>query len=202
MPDGAAAQGGVLLACGVFRAELESIAPTRWPDWRVVFLPSMLHMRPERLAAVLGAALTREVGVGRSVALVYGDCCPRMEVLEGGPGVARTRGKNCCELLLGPAEYSRLSHEGSFFLISEWVGRWREVFETELGLTREIAASLMLDVQRKLEYLDTGLVPVPEEALRQCSDYCGLPCELRTTSLEHLEAAIDDAVRRTEPDRA
>ncbi len=156
----------------------------------------MMHMQPERLASSLQSVLDSDLKQGQRVVLIYGDCCARMTALEAQPGVVRTRGKNCCELLLGSEEYRRLSHEGAFFLIPEWACRWKEIFAQELGLNRANATSLMQELHHKLMYLDTGLTPVPEAALQECAEYCGLPYEVRPVSLELLHSAIKEALLR------
>ena len=184
----------VMICCSVFRAEVESLCQAHWPDLKLNFLPSMLHMHPERLALSIEFALDDELKQGHRVVLIYGDCCARMTALEAMPGVVRTCGKNCCELLLGPGEYRRLSHEGAFFLIPEWARRWKTIFSKELGLNQDNAIGLMQEMHRKLVYLDTGLEPVPEEVLKKCAEYCGLPVEVRPISLEFLHASIEDAL--------
>jgi len=183
-----------VICCSVLRAEVESLCQTHWPDQRLRFLPSMMHMHPERLASSLRSVLDGELVGGRGVVLIYGDCCPLMTTLEAMPGVVRTRAKNCCGLLLGSVEYRRLSHERVFFLIPEWARRWKQIFSKELGLNHDNATSLMQDMHTRLMYLDTGLAPVPEAALKECSEYCGLPYEVRPVSLELLHSAIEEAL--------
>jgi hypothetical protein len=185
---------GVMICCSVLRAEVESLREVHWPDHKLIFLPSTMHMRPERLASSLESVLDAELKQGYGVVLIYGDCCARMTELEALPGVVRTRGKNCCELLLGPEEYRRLLHQGVFFLIPEWARRWKEIFTKELGLNRVNATSLMQEMHRKLVYLDTGLAPVPENALEDCAEYCGLPYEVLQVSLGHLHSTIEEAL--------
>ncbi len=186
----------VLICCAVLQAEVESLCQTHWPDLGLRFLPSMMHMHPEQLAVSLQSALESELKQGHRVVLVYGDCCARMTALEALPGVARTQGKNCCELLLGAEEYRRLSHEGAFFLIPEWAHKWKNIFVKEFGLNRDNATCFMQDMHRKLIYLDTGLTPTPENRLRKCAEYCGLPFEVRPVSLKRLQLAIEDALLR------
>lgn len=186
----------VMICCSVFRAEVESLWQTHWPNLALRFQDSMLHMKPERLALQLDSLVEEELNQGHRVVLVYGDCCARMAALEARLGVVRTRGQNCCELLLGHDEYRGLSHEGAFFLLPEWTRRWQDVFATELGLSHENAASLMRDMHRRLVYLDTGVVPVPDDALRACAEYCGLPWEVRPASLDTLRATVQEALLR------
>jgi hypothetical protein len=159
----------------------------------------MMHMHPGRLAESLQSLLENEPVQGGGVVLIYGDCCAEMTAMESRPWVVRTHGKNCCELLLGAEEYRRLSHEGAFFLLPEWTGRWRKIFTEELGLNQANAASLMREMHGKLTYLDTGLMPVPEILIKECAEYCGLPYEIRSLSLERLRLAIGEALLRCIP---
>ncbi len=151
-------------------------------------------MKPEKLAIHLGKLTTEELQNGNKVLLVYGDCCMGMAALTARPGVVRTRGNNCCDLLLGSLEYRRLAHSGAFFLFPEWTRRWQHIFSIELGLSRINATGLMGDMHKKLVYLDTGVVPVPMTELQECANYCGLPWELLHVPLEPLRAAIQDAL--------
>jgi hypothetical protein len=178
----------------VLQAEVEWLAKTNWPEVDLRFLDSMLHMSPDKLSEHLNSLVQGELRQGHNIILVYGDCCLGMAAMEQLPGVVRVRGSNCCAQLLGSAEYRRLSHGGSFFLLPEWARRWQRVFSLELGLNHDNAKSLMGDMHRKLVYLDTGVVPVPEKELRECSHYCGLPWEVLNVSLEPLRIAIDSAV--------
>ncbi len=187
---------GVMICCSVLQTEVESLCEAHWPDHKLIFPPSMMHMHPERLASSLESVLDAELKQGCEAVLVYGDCCARMTALEALPGVVRTKGKNCCELLLGPEEYRRLSHEGVFFLLPEWARRWKEIFTKELGLNRDNATSLMREMHRKLMYLDTGLAPVPGNELHECAEYCGLPYEVLRVPLGHLHSAIEEALFR------
>lgn len=186
----------VLICCSAFQGEMESLRKNNWPDLELKYLASALHLHPDRLAATLQSALEAELKQGNRVVLIYGDCCVRMADFEAVPGVVRTRGKNCCELLLGAEEYRRLSRDGAFYVIPKWACRWKRFF-SGLGLNRDNAASLMQDLHRTLVYLDTGLVPVPENALQECADFCGLPYEVRPVPLDILHTAIEDALQRS-----
>ncbi len=186
----------VLLCCSVFQAEVEALAPTQWPHAALRFPDSMLHMQPGKLAVQLDVAVDEELRRGRRVVLIYGDCCERMAALAARPGVVRTRGANCCDLLLGRDEYRRLARGGAFFLLPEWTHRWREVFASELGLNQDNATSLMRDLHRTVIYLDTGVVAPPTHALQACAEYCGLPCEVHPVSLDNLRIAVQEALDR------
>jgi hypothetical protein len=188
----------VAICCAVFQAEVEVLRREYWPDLDIRYQSSMLHMRPGKLAVRLEALIDEELRRGNRILLIYGDCCMRMTELTERPGVVRTRGNNCCDLLLGSADYRRLSHDGAFFLFPEWTRRWRHIFSVELGLNQSNAAGLMNDMHRKLLYLDTGVIEIPKDDLEECSRYCELPWESLKVSLEPLRAAIQAALEQLE----
>jgi hypothetical protein len=182
-----------LVGCAVLRAELAALAGSL-PALEAHFLPSHLHLEPASLDRELGTAL--DACAGRAVVLAYGDCCPAMRRLAARPGVVRTPGLSCCELLLGQAEYRRLLRAGAFFLLPEWTPRWRTVFTCDLELEAEAARALMGELHTRLVYLDTGVVPVPAAELAACAAFCGLPLEVLPVPLDHLRAILADALQR------
>lgn len=183
-----------IICCAVFRVEILALRDRHWPDLNIRFQTSMLHMKPDKLAARLDGLLSEDFLDKSNALLVYGDCCMQMSELTEKPGVVRVRGNNCPDLMLGRDVYRKLSHAGTFFLFPEWVGRWKHIFTKELGLNRANAAGLMGDMHNKLVYLDTGVVPVPVSDLEECSQYCGLPWEIMQVSLEPLRAGIQKAL--------
>jgi hypothetical protein len=187
---------GVFIACSVLKEELEALRVQYWPGWKSRYISSLLHMKPDLLARQLKPLILEETGHGHPVVLVYGDCCKDMASFQLIPGVARTAGMNCCELILGKEVYRKYLAAGVFFLLPEWTTRWKEVFVHELGLNQENASDLMHEMQSKLMYLDTGIVPVPIEEILACAKYCDLPYEILPVSLDHLKHQIQVAMDR------
>jgi hypothetical protein len=186
--------GFKVFGCAVLKAELQALREQHWPDLHMDFLSSMLHMWPDKLGRKLDDKVKEQCLQQQKTLLVYGDCCTEMTDFTQRPGVARVRGNNCCDLLLGRKIYRKLSHDGIFFLLPEWARRWRHIFSIELGLDENNAAALMGDMHTKLLYLDTGILPVPVQDLKECSAYCQLPWEVMTVSLEPLRQAIQNAL--------
>lgn len=196
---GGRSQETVLVCCAVLKDEIDTLVHAHWPDIHVRYLPSMLHMKPNLLASGLESLLDEELTAGHRVILVYGDCCGQMAELEKRTGVVRTPASNCCDLLLDRDEYKKYLREGVFFLLPEWTYRWKEIFSGGLGLNQENATSLMQDMQTRLVYLDTGVVPVPLNDIRECAGYCGLPYEIIAVSLDRLRTTIQEAITRISP---
>jgi len=185
-----------LVVCSVFAAEVEALWQIHWPALRIRVVRSMLHVCPARLGEQLEAIVEEERRSGRGVVLVYGDCYVGMRQLAAQPGVVLTKGANCAELLLGRERYRRDARDGAYFLLPEWAQRGERFFAHELGLDRANARGLMGDLHRLIVYLDTGMLPVPQEKLRAIADYCGLPWESRATPLDCLHSAISEALGR------
>lgn len=178
----------LVVSCGIFRLELAALAP-RLPGVHPVFLDSMLHMRPQALQEHIDRLLVERAA--DKALFVYGDCTPRIVELCRRPGFAKTKGINCCEILLGQAEYRRLRKTGAFFFLPEWTLRWREVFERELGFVQVRGAGEMLrEIHSGFLYLDTGVMPVPAAALRDIERELGLPVEILAVELDRLERRV------------
>jgi hypothetical protein len=182
------------LSCGVVGAELRELHRRGAIAGRLLFLDSMLHMRPTELEAALTAALAAAAPDAR-VVLVYGDCCPRMVELARMFGANRTAVINCAQLLLGRARYREAMRDRAFVLLPEWAARWREVLQNELGLSEEVAGDLLQEHRRELVYIDTGLTEVPRQSLEAFSAYAGLPWRVEVVTLEHLLAGLLNAER-------
>ncbi|MBF0548708.1 MAG: DUF1638 domain-containing protein [Candidatus Riflebacteria bacterium] len=150
------------------------------------FLNSMLHMVPQKMETILTSALKEALPRKICLVLVYGDCCPRMLDLVRNFHIGRVDAINCAQLLVGRARYRELMQMESFMILPEWAGRWREIMQSELGLTENVAHELMGENRRELVYLDTGLIPVLETALKDCASFTGLPWRVESVTLDNL----------------
>lgn len=185
-----------IIACGIFKKEIKELIRRGRLAVPCRFLDSMLHMMPALLESRLEENIA-ELGGGKAV-LVYGDCQPRMIELNSNPDICRTEGMNCCEILLGRERYHALRAEGVFFLLPEWTIRWKVVFQEYLGFNKDNAKVFMNEMHTKLLYLDTGIIPVPHDTLKEAANFCGLPIEIMKVELDQLEAAISNALKTLE----
>lgn len=179
-----------IVACSIFRLELDAIAAAEAEFPAIIYLDSMLHMYPQKLRALLDPIILAERRKGHRVCVVYGECHPWMDGAGRDLNVQRVRGMNCIELFLGRERYCQLRSEGAFFLLPEWVERWWEVFQHELGLNPESAKSLMGEMHSSLIYLDSGLQKVPTGTLDQLSAYTGLPWSRIACDTRFLSQAV------------
>lgn len=185
------------LSCGVVQAEMEELHRRGLISGELLFLDSMLHMDPPTLEATLTATLEEKNSRQACLVLVYGDCSARMLDIVRLFKVGRVNVINCAQLLLGRDRYRRLMREEAFLILPEWAKRWEHIMKTELGLTRAVAHDLMGENRGLLVYLDTGLVPVPEQELLDFSVYSGLPLQVETVTLDCMLATLLEAEART-----
>jgi hypothetical protein len=179
-----------IIACSIFRKEIESLKMVLLKESSIHYLDSMLHMTPNLLDQKMSTEVNEELNNGNNVAIIYGECHACMNKLEARNNIKRIAGMNCIEIFLGKEQYRKLRKEGAFFLLPEWCGRWHEVFEKQLGLNMENAKSFMQEMHTQLIYIDTGVTPVPETTLNEISKYTGLPYSILPISLSNLEKAI------------
>jgi hypothetical protein len=180
----------VWLSCGVVRAEMKELQQRGLIEGELLFLDSMLHMDPHQLEARLAKSLLKEKATAFTIVLVYGDCSAHMLDLARSFRVGRVSVINCAQLLLGRDRYRQLMHEEAFLVLPEWALRWEHIIKSELGLNREVAHGLMGENRGVLVYLDTGLVPVPEQQLQDFSSYTGLPWRVECVTLDHMLASL------------
>jgi len=185
----------LLLGCGVFKHEFDLLPETLRAKFRPVFLDSMLHMEPARLDLILKNALERQGG--EPVVLAFGDCSPHLPDFGNQACTVRVAGCNCCEIWLGKQRYRALRKEAVFFLMPDWALRWEYIIKEELGLkTKDLARDFMAQTMRRAVYIDTGVIPVPTEALEAFSIYTDLPLTVEKVGPAHFAAALKSALRR------
>lgn len=180
----------IWLSCAVLRAEMEELQRRGSIDGQLIFLDSMLHMDPPLLETRLTEALQQNNNDSACLVLVYGDCSAHMLDLASRFRVGRVGVINCAQLLLGRERYRQLMREAAFLVLPEWAQRWEHIMQHELGLNKALARDLMGEHRGLLVYLDTGLVPVPEQHLHEFSSYTGLPWRVEKVTLDTMLASL------------
>lgn len=183
------------LACGVFKMEIEALTRLKKVDCHIITLDSMLHMKPAELRHEMEVVL--DVAKNDKYLLLYGDCHSHMHEMQGRENTTKIPGINCCEILLGKAAYRKLQKEKVFIFLPEWTLRWREVFKCQLGLEKpEMAQAFLKEHCKSLMYIDTGVMPVPDNTLQEISAYFDMPIEVMPISLDTLSQGIDTALKK------
>jgi hypothetical protein len=177
-----------LICCGVVRREVEAVLAGLGLTGQMTCPDSMLHMDPEALEKALKEQISRQEG---SFMLVYGDCSPHMQGFETLEACVRTPVVNCAELLLGSESYRRFRDAQAFLLLPEWACRWREVFVEHLGFhDQSLARAFMNEYRRSIVYLDTGILPVPRDVLKEIEAFFAMPVTVEPVDLGILKTHL------------
>jgi hypothetical protein len=138
--------------------------------------------------------------LSQSVMVILGDCCPSIESVEKRFNCLKTPAVNCCELLLGHDRYLEYRNKKIFILLPEWTGRWREVFQQELGFSNnsELAHSFMHENSSSIEYFDTGIVDVPNHIINDIQTFFDMPVKVTPVNLNTLRKFISDTLTNLE----
>ena len=183
----------IIIACSIFKYELEHLKSQNKIDVPVVYLNSMLHMYPKKLETLLDAKLKEYDHY--KIILLYGDCHASMLDYENNPNIIRSQGINCCEILLGSEKYKKMRKDGAFILLPEWSVRWKEAFIDYMGFKNSKSSSLFMnDMHKKLVYVDTGFQDINQPLLTEISQYFDLPLEIYSTSISELEKVINSLI--------
>jgi len=183
----------VIIACSIFRYELEHMQETGKLNLPVVYLNSMLHMYPKELQVLLDAKLKEYENF--KIILLYGDCHAGMVDYEKKANIRRTPGINLCEIILGNEDYRKKRKKGAFILLPEWAERWKEAFVDYMGFkTSEAIKPFMSEMHKKISYIDTGFHKKDQRLMHEISDFIGLPLEIYPCSMNELEKTLEQLI--------
>ena len=186
----------ICIACSIVEAEVRQLITEKKVNIPFIFLDSMLHMNSKRLKEKLDIEINKALEQEKEIILLYGDCHNHMDKYDENNRIKRVKGVNCIELLIGETEYHILLRDGAFFMLYEWTKRWKHIFENELGLTGKNAQSLMNQMHKYLLYINTGLVPIPHDLLKEASDYVDLPYKTIDIDCTNLLSSILECIEK------
>lgn len=185
----------VIIACSIFKFELELLKKAGKINEPIVYLNSMLHMDQAKLKKTLDKTIDNYKSY--KIILIYGDCHAEIYDYEENANILRTPGINCCEIFLGEKEYKKQRKEGAFLLLPEWIKRWKEVFIDHLGFKDSKAIKpFMNEMHKKLVYIDAGTYCTDKKLLNEISDFVGLPLEIHKTTIDELERVILNLINK------
>ena len=183
----------VCIACSIFRNELEMLRNQGRFTLDTDYLDSSLHLYPQKLQAELDRSVRRHRDQQQRMLLLFGDCHAYMCDYAEQPDIVRTKGVNCCQIMLDSQAYHQLRGDGHFFLLPEWTLRWEEIIKACIGLPRDQARAFMREMHSGFIYLDTDVLPVPRQELDALSEFFGLSVAIERVGLEPLYLNIQQA---------
>jgi len=192
-----------VLACGVFRLELEKILPEIQRELSCApgvaadgdaaelapeFLPPALDANEAKLAAALKEGIA---GAGGRAALLYGSMChPDMPSVVRGSGSVFPAPRNCAAIMLSPEKKAELDAQGDFYyLTASSFKRWREVYQGERGWDAADARA-NFGFFEKIFILDSGVTEISDEEIFDFFDFAQVPVEPLKITLDYFKSVV------------
>jgi hypothetical protein len=192
----------LVIACGALAREISALKrASGWDALEVTCLPPELHMRPERIAGSVQAAIERARGDYERIFVAYADCGTggALDRVLAAEGIERLPGAHCYEFYATPAAFALLGEAeiGTFYLTDFLVRHFERLVWSGLGLDRHPELEPQyFGHYRKVVYL----AQVPDEALTRQAEAIaarlGLAFELKVTGYGDLASSLAGVVRR------
>ncbi len=179
-----------IIACAVFKPALEYLQlEKRYPDLRLTYLPSNLHLRPQELKNRLLKEVAASQKRNERVICLYGECFPGIDDFCQQHGVIKVTGHYCYEMLLGSERFRRLIEEmaGTYFAERDLILNFEEYCVRPLELRDEEMRKYCFKQYRRLLYVrqpaDPDLVPQAGEM----AEFLKLSLDISDADYSHLE---------------
>ena len=176
---------GTIVACGIVKKELITLAEQHQWNTELRFLDSSLHTDLGKLYAALDGSL--KMPLVEPVAVVYGTCHPLMRTLLQHHGAYWRMRQNCIEMLLGANEFKKHIEAGAFFLLEDWAHQWERVTTQALGSNEELNKYLFRSEHNYILCIHTPCSGDFTDKATEIERKTGLPLRWLNISLEHFE---------------
>ena len=186
-----------IIACGVFKSALEYLRPeNRYPNLRLTYLPSNLHLRPEELSKYLRKEITLAKRRKERIICLYGDCFPSISDYCQRRGVVKVPGPHCWEMFLGSERFGRIIEEaaGTYFLEKELILNFERNCVEPLELyDKEMRNSCFKNYERLL-YVRQPSDPNLMSKVTKLAKFLELSLEIMDADYSHLEKRLTELI--------
>jgi hypothetical protein len=187
-----------LIACGVFKPALKSLrVEEKYPQLRVTFLPSNLHLYPRTLKKNLIRAIVSARKQSERPLLLYGYCVPGIEELCIQNCADKVPGLHCFEMLLGSNSYEQIMAEtaGTYFLERELIVNFREYCFEPLELYDSDIRKSFFKHYKKLMYVRQPSDRDLKAAAAKLAGFLDLSLEIIDADYSHLNQRLIHLIR-------
>ncbi|MDY6834782.1 MAG: DUF1638 domain-containing protein [Chloroflexota bacterium] len=186
-----------IIACSVFKPAIEYLnLRNKYPRLRVTYLPSNLHLYPQRLRTRLMKNISVAQRIGDDTICLYGDCFPCIDKVCEQHGVKKAVGVHCYEMLLGPSTFQRIMDEtaGTYFVERDLVLNFNQFCVEPLELYDEEMRKCCFEHYKKLLYIRQPSDPDLVCKAREEADFLGLSLEIVDADYSYIERVLNDLI--------
>jgi len=188
-----------IIACGVFKPVLEYLQLERsYPNLRLTYLPSKLHLRPQELEERLLREANKAKERNERIICLYGECFPDIDDSCQQHGIIKVPGFYCYEMLLGGERFKQLIEEiaGTYFLEEDLIINFVEYCMRPLELQDEEMRKQCFEHYKRLLYVrqpsDLDLEPKAGELAK----FLGLDLEIQDADYSYLERKLSELIEQ------
>ena len=179
-----------IITCGVFKPAIDYIQmENRFPNVKVTYLDSNLHLRPQELHQQLLEQFEVSEQAGEKIVCLYGNCFAGINELCLEHGVTKITGDFCHDILLGPEVYGKIIGEtaGTYFMEQEVICNFDKHCREPLELDDEIMKQYCFEHYSKLMYVRQPSDPELENLAQEIADFLELSLEICEADYSYLE---------------
>ena len=182
-----------IITCAVFKPAIEYLQlEERFPNLRLTYLPSNLHLIPQKLKNRLLKETTAAQKRHERVICLYGDCFSGIDDFCQGYGVTKVPGHYCYEMLLGSERFSQLLNEmaGTYFAEKELIQNFEEYCVIPLELHDEEMRQHCFNQYRRLLYVRQPSDPDLVTQAGEVADFLGLSLDVNDVDYSYLQKSL------------
>lgn len=186
-----------IITCAVFKPALEHLQlGDRYPNLRFTYLPSNLHLTPQKLENCLLGEINVAQKRNERMICLYGDCFPGLKDFCARHGAITVPGHYCYEMLLGTEQFQQIVEEtaGTYFVEMDLILNFEEYCVSPLELHDEEMRKYCFEHYQRLIYVrqpsDPDLVP----NARELAEFLELSLEITDANYSHLERILVELI--------
>ena len=182
--------GKSLIACGIFRHELENVLPAE-NGVAVHWLDTALHTDAQRMKAALDHAIEAyQVNSADRIRFLFGNGChPDIGKVAEVCGSCIPPVKNCIQAIIGPHKTRQLEADRSMVITPGWITAWPDIMKG-LGWD-EVDVRINLGRYDRIVLLDSGVAAVSDEAILSFYDLVQVPVEIEPIDLGYFKNLVN-----------
>ena len=182
-----------IIACNVFKPVIEYLQlEKRYPELRLTYLPSKLHLRPQELKNRLLREFAGAKKRNERTICLYGECFADIDDVCQRHEVIKVPGFYCYEMLLGSERFKQLIAEvvGTYFLEEDLIINFEEYCLRPLELDDEEMRKYCFERYQRLLYVRQSSDPHLEPRAEELAKFLGLSLEIADADYSHLEKML------------
>jgi len=186
-----------IIACAVFKPALDYLRlEERYPNVRLTYVPSYLHLRPQELKSRLEEKIVSAKEGNERVVCLYGECFPGIDELCQQLGAIKVPGDYCYEMLLGSERFHKLIQEmaGTYFAEKDLITHFQEYCVRPLDLQDEEMRKYCFDRYRRLLYIRQPSDPNLISRAGEMADFLELSLDVRDADYSHLDRVLVELI--------